>query len=100
MRQTAEGDWAQRKAEEDRDVNEGTDLPPLANRDAFLTFSAGARNCAGCRFSLQESTLLLAILIRSLKFELKPGFKLEPKHKGIIMSPNEGLPMIVSPRHV
>ncbi len=38
-------------------------------RDAYMPFSAGPRVCTGAGFAMVEGPLLLALLVRSLKFE-------------------------------
>ncbi len=73
------------------------DIPP-ANRDAFLAFSAGARSCAGKKFAYQEAMIILAFLIRDLKFEAKDGYVCVPKRKGLTQAPDDGLPMYISQR--
>ena len=45
---------------------------PLA-RDAYMPFSAGPRVCTGAGFAMAEGTLLLAMLLRSFRFEAVEG---------------------------
>ena len=42
-------------------------------RFAFLPFSAGGRNCIGQRFATIEAKLILAPLIRNLRFQVAPS---------------------------
>ncbi len=44
-----------------------------ASRAAFLPFSAGPRVCPGAGFAMVEGPLLLALLIRDLRFATVPG---------------------------
>jgi cytochrome P450 len=44
-----------------------------AQRSAYLPFSAGPRVCLGAAFAMQESTLILAELIRNFRFEPVEG---------------------------
>mmetsp|Transcript_13484 Transcript_13484/g.39373 ORF Transcript_13484/g.39373 Transcript_13484/m.39373 type:complete len:562 (-) Transcript_13484:59-1744(-) len=101
VRQTAGGEWVERSGKECETAN-GTSassgLPPAGNWEAFLAFGSGARNCVGRRFALQEGTLLVAILVQKLKFELIPGYELRPGHTSVFLEPVGGLPMVISQR--
>ncbi|KIM91676.1 hypothetical protein PILCRDRAFT_58279, partial [Piloderma croceum F 1598] len=48
-------------------------------RDAFLTFSAGARGCIGSRFAMTESVCILALLVR--QYEILVPSDLESRSK-------------------
>ena len=76
---------------------QGFDIP-AANRDAFVAFSAGGRSCVGARFATLEATVLLASLLRRLKFSSTPGFELWPWNVGVVQKPRDGLPMVVTKR--
>lgn len=58
---------------EERFTGDGSDdlygVPP-ANRNAFIAFSAGGRNCIGQKFALNQGVMLLAALLR--EFKIKP----------------------------
>lgn len=69
-----------------------------ANRSAFLAFSSGARSCPGSKFAIQEAVIVLAILLRRLKFESLPDYVLKPVRKGVIQHPEGGVPMIITIR--
>ncbi len=51
----------------------GTEKGRACLRDAYMPFSAGARVCTGAGFAMAEGTLLLAQLVRALRFERIPG---------------------------
>jgi cytochrome P450 len=72
---------------------------PSANRDAFLAFSAGARNCPGKRFALQEATLALGALLIAFKFQPVDGYVLTPHRDGIVQMPKDGMPMRITKRN-
>ncbi len=42
-------------------------------REAYLPFSSGPRVCTGAGFAMVEGVLLLAMLLRALRFETVPG---------------------------
>lgn len=50
-----------------------SDAGRRASRAAFLPFSAGPRVCPGAGFAMVEGPLLLAVLIRGLRFATVPG---------------------------
>lgn len=68
------------------------------NKSALLAFSAGARNCVGYKFALQEATIVLANLIKEIKFNLVPGFTLKTSTKALLHKPENGLPLLLSIR--
>ena len=68
------------------------------NRNAIFAFSGGARSCAAQRFAIQEAVLVLATLVKELKFAVEPGYVPEPKRNGVVQSPEGGMPMTISPR--
>jgi cytochrome P450 len=94
-----ESTWEERPLENEEEGNEDTAIPPPGNRDAFCVFAAGARNCVGRKLALQEAVTLLAIFVRSLKFDLvHEGYKVTPKLCSVVQQPHDGLPMIISLR--
>ncbi|KIM74190.1 hypothetical protein PILCRDRAFT_828484 [Piloderma croceum F 1598] len=48
-------------------------------RDAFLTFSAGARGCIGSRFAMTESVCILALLVRQYEILVPSDLELRSK---------------------
>ncbi|TNC12411.1 cytochrome P450 [Methylobacterium terricola] len=67
------------------------------DRYAYLPFAAGPRICIGMGFALSEAVAILAVLIRSLRFSLRPGYLPVLKQR-ITLRPAEGMPMRVTPR--
>ena len=61
----------------------------------WMPFVQGPRMCIGYKFALLEMKLVLAMLIRSLKFEVIPGFKVKRKQR-ITMRPDPNLQLRVS----
>jgi len=91
-------EWEERP-EDDTCENSNDDYISPANREAFVAFSAGARNCVGKKLAIQESVTLLAILLRNLKFNTVPGYVPNPVRAGPIQKPERGMPMIIQQRH-
>lgn len=97
MKMEGESKWEERSFREEEMY--GEDAIPCANRDAFCVFSAGARNCVGRKLALQEAVTLFAILVRKLKFEvMEEEYEVIPKLSSVVQQPNDGLPMIITPR--
>ena len=69
-----------------------------ADKNAFLTFSAGGRSCPGYHLARKELCLITVELLRHFKFELGPGFKLNPINFAITQKNEGGLPVIISKR--
>ncbi|BCM84303.1 cytochrome P450 [Methylobacterium indicum] len=67
------------------------------DRYAYLPFAAGPRICIGMGFALSEAVAILAVLVRSLRFSLRPG-TLPVLKQRITLRPSEGMPMRVTPR--
>mmetsp|Transcript_8754 Transcript_8754/g.18909 ORF Transcript_8754/g.18909 Transcript_8754/m.18909 type:complete len:740 (-) Transcript_8754:162-2381(-) len=73
-------------------------IPP-ANREAFCSFAAGARNCVGKHLAIEESVILLACFVRKLSFELiSEDYEVTPSIYAVVQQPNDDLPMRVRPR--
>lgn len=67
-------------------------------RFAYLPFGAGPRVCIGQSFSLQESTLILAHIVRAVRFALPAGHApVTPLHR-VTLRPEHGLRMGVTRR--
>ena len=95
MRKAKNDMWMER----DIDDDDGNSNIPAGNRNAFLAFSAGARSCAGQKFALQEAVLVMAILIKELKFTTPPGYIPVPTRNGIVQTPRDGMSMTIAPRN-
>jgi cytochrome P450 len=67
------------------------------DRYAYLPFAAGPRICIGMGFALSEAVAILAVLVRSLRFSLRPGYLPVLKQR-ITLRPADGMPMRVSLR--
>jgi len=50
-----------------------TEAGKASARQAYMPFSAGPRVCTGAGFAMAEGTIVLALLIRSLRVETVPG---------------------------
>jgi len=85
--------WVERETDDTCD----SVIPP-GNRQAVFAFSGGARSCAAQKFAVQEATLVLATLVRNLKFAVEPGYVPKPVRNGIVQSPVDGMPMTITPR--
>jgi len=92
-----EGDSAWRERQLLDGVTADCDVPP-GDKNAFLSFSGGARSCVGRKFAMQEAVIILALLLRSLKFEVEEDYVVEPFREGMIQTPRGGIPMKISRR--
>ena len=92
-RQDSDGVWRLRMFGE----NDGINIP-AGNPEAFLAFSAGARNCAGQRFALQEMTIALSILLKNYAFESRDDYELQLHRPGVVQCPKIPLPMKIKKR--
>lgn len=94
--------WVKHDGDQDcwveREEGEGTGTIAAGNRKAFLAFSAGGRNCVGQRFATQEAIIVLATLIKGLKFSSVDDFTLETTDKDLILKPLNGMPLKVEAR--
>lgn len=67
------------------------------DRYAYLPFGAGPRVCIGMSFALQEAVIVLAHLLRALRFDLAPNHVVEPIQR-LTLRPRFGMNMIVRRR--
>ncbi|MEH3143930.1 MAG: cytochrome P450 [Methylobacterium frigidaeris] len=67
------------------------------DRYAYLPFGAGPRICIGLSFAMMEAVAILAVLVRDLRFRLRPGFVPTLKQR-ITLRPAEGMPMRIGRR--
>jgi cytochrome P450 len=73
------------------------DARATIDRFAYLPFGAGARKCIGSTFALQEATLVLAVIMKHFRFQLRPGHPVWPMLR-VTLRPANGLPMIITKR--
>jgi cytochrome P450 len=67
------------------------------DRFAYIPFGAGPRVCIGMGFAIQEGLIVLAHLVRHLRFELVEGHEVAPQQR-ITLRPRGGMPMIMHRR--
>lgn len=67
------------------------------DRYAYIPFGAGPRVCIGMSFALQEAVIVLAHLLRALRFDLAPGHVVAPIQR-VTLRPRFGMRMIVRRR--
>jgi cytochrome P450 len=65
------------------------------SRFAYLPFGGGPRTCIGAGFAMQEASIVLAILVRNVQFDLAPGHDVWPVQR-VSLRPRGGLPMLIS----
>jgi cytochrome P450 len=71
----------------------------MIDRFAYLPFGVGPRKCIGSTFSLQEATLVLAMLAKYFTFQPKAGHVVWPILR-VTLRPANGLPMTVKKRRL
>jgi cytochrome P450 len=69
----------------------------IIDRYAYIPFGAGPRVCIGMSFAMQEAIIVLAHLIRALRFDLAPGHVVAPIQRVTLRS-RYGMKMIVRRR--
>jgi cytochrome P450 len=69
----------------------------MIDRFGYLPFGAGPRKCIGSTFALQEATLVLAVMMKHFRFQLRPGHTVWPTLR-VTLRPANGLPMIITRR--
>ncbi|HUG60674.1 MAG TPA: cytochrome P450 [Methylomirabilota bacterium] len=67
------------------------------DRYAYLPFGAGPRVCVGAQFAMVEAVIVLAVLMRSLRFEYAGDEPPTPVQR-VTLRPGRGMPMRVSRR--
>ncbi len=60
----------------------------------YLPFGSGARKCLGSGFGSMQLRIVLSMLLQRFRFELLPGTTIDP-HVNVVMSPKQGMPMVV-----
>jgi cytochrome P450 len=73
------------------------DARATIDRFAYLPFGAGARKCIGSTFALQEATLVLAVIMKHFRFQLRRGHAVWPMLR-VTLRPANGLPMTITKR--
>jgi cytochrome P450 len=67
------------------------------HRFQYMPFGAGPRICIGMKFAYMEAVVILATLVRGLKFGPNPAHRVEPNIR-ITLRPEGGMPLNVVPR--
>jgi cytochrome P450 len=62
------------------------------HRFAYIPFGGGPRVCIGMGFAMQEALIILSMIAREFRLELRPGHLVEPMAR-ITLRPRYGLPM-------
>ena len=77
----------------DRFLEENT---KARHRFAYMPFGGGGRICIGMKFALMEATILLAALMRKVRFAPDPAHRIYPQFS-ITLRPKGGMPLFVEP---
>ena len=67
------------------------------HRFAYLPFGAGPRVCMGTTLAMTEAVALLAVMLRSARFSVSPGYRARPLVR-VTLRAQGGIPMTVEPR--
>jgi cytochrome P450 len=67
-------------------------------REAYIPFSAGRRVCTGAGFAMAEGVLLLAMLLKSFRFEIVPD-RIPVPEAHLTVRARDGIWLTVTPRH-
>lgn len=92
--------WARKEGNKwvERQVGDTSGDVPAADYRAFFSFGSGARNCAGFKFAYQEAEIVLSRLVKELRFEALPDYKLVPSTDSGLQHPKDLMPMKISVR--
>ena len=72
------------------------DVPVNRPRYAHIPFGAGPRFCVGNHLGMMEATFIISTLMRDLRLEKQPGFRVKPEPM-LSLRLGGGLPMSVHP---
>jgi len=67
------------------------------SRYAFIPFGGGPRVCIGASFAMIEAVVILATLVRAIRFRPVAGHKPKPVAR-VTMRPAGGMPLLIEPR--
>jgi cytochrome P450 len=67
------------------------------SRYAFLPFGGGPRVCIGAGFAMLEAAVILATLVRALRFHPVPGHRPKPVAR-VTLRPAHGMPLLITAR--
>lgn len=62
---------------------------------ALVPFSFGPRTCVGHVFAMQEAKVVMATLLRQLRFQLSPQYRHAPTMTLVSLQPQHGMPLVV-----
>ncbi|MEH2236429.1 cytochrome P450 [Nostoc sp.] len=65
----------------------------------YLPFGGGNRRCIGMAFALFEMKVILATVLSRWQMELADSKPVQPVRKGFLLSPGDGVQMVVTGRH-
>ena len=73
-------------------------MPRDADNADNSNVPAGVRSSAAQKFALREAILVVATVIKELKFTAPPGYIPVPMRNGIVQTPKDGMPMTIASR--